>query len=149
MLTQANRLRQGQQAAQTQAQVASKLGPKVAQVSDEGALLAAQLGRQQSGAVAQLLSKAPTPVAASGFATAEGAVIGYEGQTQEEKAKNAAITAGISATVPFAFSGIKKGYDFFTESKLAQQLGKGKDFVNLMFTEHGMSGVYRSVVSKA
>lgn len=149
LLTQANRLRQGQQAAQTQAQVASKLGPKVAQVSDEGALLAAQLGRQQSGAVAQLLSKAPTPVAASGFATAEGAVIGYEGQTQEEKAKNAAITAGISATVPFAFSGIKKGYDFFTESKLAQQLGKGKDFVNLMFTEHGMSGVYRSVVSKA
>jgi len=148
-ITQANRLRQGAQAAQTQAQVASKLGPAVAQTSDEAALLAAQLGRQQSGQVAEVLSKIPTPLAASLLASGEGAVIGYEGQTEKEKAKNALITAGISASVPFAFSGIKKGYDFFTESKLAQQLGEGKDFINLMFTDHGLAGVYRSVVSKA
>lgn len=149
LLTQANRLRQGAQAAQTQAQIASKLGPGVAQVSDEGALLAAQLGRQQGGVTAQLLSKAPAPVAASGVTAAEGYVIGYEGMTDEEKAKNALLTAGISATVPFAFAGVKRGYDFFTETKLAQQLGEGKDFINLMFTDHGLSGVYRSVVSKA
>ena len=149
LLSQANRLRQGAQAAQTQAQVASQLGSGVAKVSDESALLAAQLGRQQSGATAQLLSKAPIPVAASGVAAGEGYVIGYEGMTDQEKADNALLTAGISATVPFAFAGIKKGYDFFTESKIAQQLGEGKDFVNLMFTDHGLSGVYRSVVSKA
>lgn len=150
LLSQGARLRQGAQAAQTQAQIASKLGPGVVQVSDEGALLAAQLGRQQSGAISQqLISKVPTPVAASGFAGAEGLVIGYEGQTEEEKMKNAAITAGISMTVPFAFSGVKKSYDFFTETKLAQQLGEGKDFINLMFTEHLLAPVYRSVVSKA
>jgi len=149
LLTQANRLRQGAQAAKTQAQVASTLGTGVAQTSDEAALLAAQLGRQQSGRVAEVLSQAPTPIAASVLAAGEGAVIGYEGQTDEEKANNAMLTAGISATVPFAFSGIKKGYDFFTESKLAQQLGEGKDFVNLMFTDHGLAGVYRSVVAKA
>jgi len=149
LLSQAARLRQGAQAARTQAEVASKLGPKVAQVSDEGALLAAQLGKQQSGRVAEFLSKAPTPVAASGFAGAEGLVIGYEGQTEEEKMKNAALTAGISMAVPFAFSGVKKSYDFFTETKLAQQLGEGKDFINLMFTEHALAPVYRSVVSKA
>jgi hypothetical protein len=149
LLTQANRLRQGAEAAKTQSQIASTLGPGVVASADEGALLAAQLGRQQSGVTAQLLSKAPTPVAASGVTAAEGYVIGYEGMTDEEKAKNALLTAGISATVPFAFSGVKKSYDFFTETKLAQQLGENKDFINLMFTDHGLGGVYRSVVSKA
>lgn len=162
LISQGSRLRQGDLARQAQAQVASKLGQAVAQTSDEAALLAAQLGRQQSGGTlskllpnklpttAQLLSKVPTPVAASGLAFGEGGVIGYEGQTEEEKAKNALLTAGISATVPFAFAGVKKGYDFFTEPKLAQQLGEGKDFINLMFTDLPfVSGVYRSVVSKA
>lgn len=149
LLSQGARLRQGTQAAKTQAEVASKLGPKVAQVSDEGALLAARLGKEEGGRIAQVLSRAPTPVAASGFAGAEGLVIGSEGQTEEEKMKNAALTAGISMAVPFAFSGVKKSYDFFTETKLAQQLGEGKDFINLMFTEHALAPVYRSVVSKA
>ena len=149
LLTQANRLRQGTQAAKTQSQIASTLGTGVAQSADEGALLAAQLGGQQSGVASQLISKAPTPVAASLVAAGEGLVIGYEGMTDEEKAKNAAWTAGISATVPFAFSGIKKGWDFFTASKTAQQLGEGRNFINLMFTDHGLAGVYRHVVSKA
>jgi len=149
LLTQANRLRQGAQAAKTQSQIASTLGTGVAQSADEGALLAAQLGKQQSGVTSQLLSKAPTPVAASLVAAGEGLVIGYEGMTDEEKVKNAALTAGISATVPFAFAGVKRGWDFFTESKIAQQLGEGRNFINLMFTDHGLAGVYRHVVSKA
>jgi hypothetical protein len=155
LISQASRLRQGDLARQAQAQVGSKLGQAVAQTSDEAALLAAQLGRQQSGVTAQLLSKAPTPVAASGLAFGEGGIIGYEGQTAEEKAKNGLLTAGISAAVPFAFvpfafAGVKKGYDFFTEPKLAQQLGEGQNFINLMFTDLPfVSGVYRSVVSKA
>jgi len=150
LISQGSRLRQGDLARKTQEQIASTLGRGVAQVSDEAALLAAQLGRQQSGRVAELLSKVPTPVAAAGFAGAEGLVIGYEGQTEEEKAKNGLLTAGISAAVPFAFAGVKKGYDFFTEPKTAQQLGEGKYFINLMFTDLPfVSGVYRTVVSKA
>ena len=160
LLSQASRLRQSAQASTTQSQIASTLGTGVAQSADEGAQLATQLGRQQTGSLlskirpdlpttTELLSKVPTVVGASALAAGEGAVIGYEGQTDEEKAKNSAITAGISAGVPFAFAGVKKGYDVFTESSLSQQLGKGKDFINLMFTDHPWAGVYRSVVSKA
>jgi hypothetical protein len=160
LLTQANKLRQSAQAATTQSQVAATLGTGVAQSADEGAQLATQLLREQSGSLlskirpdlitpTELLSKAPTVLGASALALGEGAVIGYEGQTDEEKFNNALITAGISSAVPFAFAGVKKGYDVFTESKLAQQLGEGKDFINLMFTDHPWAGVYRSVVSKA
>lgn len=150
ILSEAARLRQGAQAAKTQADVAKTLGvPGAAQAADEAALLAQQLGRQQSGRIAEIVSKSPVPAAAAGFAGTEGAVIGFEGQTLEEKATNATITAGISAAVPFAFSGVKKTYDFFTDSTMAQQLGEGADFVNLMFTEHGLAQVYRNVISKA
>jgi len=160
LLSQSNRLRQSAQAAQTQSKVAATLGTGVAQSADEGAQLATQLLREQSGSLlskirpdlvtpTELLSKAPTVLGASALAAGEGAVIGYEGQTDEEKANNALLTAGISAAVPFAFAGVKKGYDVFTESNLAQQLGEGKDFINLMFTDHPWAGVYRSVVSKA
>lgn len=159
LLSQAARIRQGAQAAKTSDEVAAALGGSFAPRADEAAQLAQQLGRQQaagkafgvpvSGKVAEIVSKTPTPVATAGVVGAEGAVIGYEGETIEEKLSNAAFTAGISATVPFAFAGAKKTYDFATENKMAQQIGKGGDFVNLMFTEHGLAQVYKSVVSKA
>lgn len=170
VLSQANLLRSGAKAAQAGDEVAATLGGQFGRQADKAedyAGLLSQLqgqvktpllptlskipgvsGLNTSGA-AQTLSKIPTPVAASGFATAEGAIIGAEGDTVLEKAQNAAITAGISAAVPFAFAGVKKSYDFATETKLAQQLGEGKDFVNLMFTESGVAPFYRSVVSKA
>jgi hypothetical protein len=66
-----------------------------------------------------------------------------------EKVKNAAITAGISAAVPFAWAGGKQTYDAVSKSRLAQEIGEGADFVSLMFTEHGLAPVYRHVVSKA
>ena len=160
ILSQAAKLRQGAQAARAADEVGATLGGTFARTgADDASRLAAELGRQQAasrvtgldptGKIAQVLARAPTPVAAAGIAGAEGAVIGAEGQTWEEKAKNAGFTAGISAAVPFAFAGVKKGYDFATESKMAQQLGEGADFTNLMFTEHGLSQVYRSVISKA
>ena len=159
LLSQAARIRQGAQAAKVSDEVAATLGGAFAPRADEAAQLAQQLGRQQaagktfgvpvSGKVAEIVSKSPTPVATAGVVGAEGAVIGYEGETTEEKLKNAAFTAGISATVPFIFAGAKKTYDFSTENKMAQQIGKGGDFVNLMFTEHGLAQVYKSVVSKA
>jgi len=159
LIGQAVRMRQGTQAAQVSDEVAATLGGAFAPRADEAAQLAQQLGRQQatgttfgvpvSGKVAEIVSKTPTPVATAGVVGAEGAVIGYEGDTTEEKLANAAFTAGISATVPFFFAGAKKTYDFATENKMATQIGKGKDFINLMFTEHGIAPIYRSVVSKA
>ena len=159
VISEAAKLRQGAQAAKVSDEVAATLGGAFAPRADEAAQLAQQLGRQQaagktfgvpvSGKVAEIVSKTPTPVATAGIVGAEGAVIGYEGETTEEKLKNAAFTAGISAAVPFVFAGAKKTYDFATENKMAQQVGKGGDFVNLMFTEHGLAQVYKSVVSKA
>jgi len=159
LISQAARMRQGAQAAQASDEVAATLGGAFAPRADEAAQLAQQLGRQQatgttfgipvSGKVAEIVSKTPTPVATAGVVGAEGAVIGYEGDTTEEKLANAAFTAGISAAVPFVFAGAKKTYDFATENKMATQIGKGKDFINLMFTEHGIAPIYRSVVSKA
>ena len=159
LIGQAARMRQGAQAAKVSDEVAATLGGSFAPRADEAAQLAQQLGRQQatgttfgvpvSGKVAEIVSKSPTPVATAGFVGAEGAVIGYEGDTTEEKLANSAFTAGISAAVPFAFAGAKKTYDFATENKMATQVGKGKDFINLMFTEHGIAPIYRSVVSKA
>lgn len=149
VISQAARLRQGAQAAKASDEVAATLGGAFAPRADEAAQLAAQLGRQQGGRIAEIVSKTPTPAAAATLAGAEGFVIGYEGDTAEEKLKNAGFTAGISASVPFVFAGAKKTYDFATENKMAQQIGKGGDFVNLMFTEHGLAQVYKSVVSKA
>lgn len=149
VISEAEKLRRGAQAASVSDEVAATLGGAFARSSDEAAQLARQLGQQQSGRLAQAVSNVRTPVAASALAGAEGAVIGFEGEGLQDKAVNAAFTAGISAAVPFAFAGVKKGYDFFTEPKMAQQVGEGADFVNLMFTDHGLSQVYRSVLSKA
>lgn len=147
LLAKANQLRQGRHAAQAGDEVAVALGTGTK--SDELARMSAMYGQQQSGRLASQLSRAPTPVAASGLAAGEGAVIGFEGDDFKDKAINSTFTAGISATVPFAFAGAKKSFDFATETKVGQQIGSGADFVNLMFTEHGLSQWYRSVVSKA
>jgi len=166
VLGQAARLRPGVQAGKAADEVGATLGGAFARTGgDDAAALAAQLGRQQAattgrfykgvdptGKIAQTLSKAsPMGIlgATAGVGAVEGAIIGAEGETWEDKAKNATFTAGISAAVPFAFAGLKKTYDFATEPKMAQQLGEGADFTNLMFTEHGLAQVYRSVVAKA
>lgn len=162
LISSASQLRRGQQAVKAGDEVAGAVGI-VPRVGDDLAQLqrAQAAGRvapgpippsyaqQQSGVLASQLAKVPTPVAASGLAALEGGVIGFEGDTLEDKATNAAFTAGISATVPFLFAGAKKGYDVATESKMGQQLGEGADFINLMFTEHALAPVYRSVISKA
>ena len=166
VLGQAAKLRPGVQAGKAADEVGATLGGSFARTgADDAAGLAAQLGRQQAattgrlykgvdptGKIAQTLSKAsPMGIlgATAGVGAVEGAIIGAEGDTWAEKAKNATFTAGISAAVPFAFAGLKKTYDFATEPKMAQQLGEGADFTNLMFTEHGLAQVYRSVVAKA
>jgi hypothetical protein len=149
MLSAANKIRSGAQAARVQDDITRTLLGSTAVRSDDAALLAAQLGRQEAGRVASLASRVPTPVAASVVSGGEGFVIGFEGKTAEEKTENALWTAGISAAVPFAFEGVKQTYNFATKPKMAQELGEGANFINLMFTDHGLSNLYRSVVSKA
>ena len=166
VLSQAAKLRSGAQAGKSVDEVGASLGGSFARRGAEDAAgLAAKLGREQAattgrlfkgvdpaGALAQKLSTVKPLTALSvtgGVVGLEGAVIGAEGDTWAEKGKNALFTAGISAAVPFAFAGLKKTYDFITESKMAQQLGEGANFTNLMFTEHGLAQVYRSVISKA
>jgi len=173
LLANAQRIRSGQQTAQAGAEVASRVGTRVAAGSDELSQAAKLRGSGPLDEMARFYNKQTNPLAtrvanltptvptpgllninpvipvAAGVAAAEGGAIGFEGETLEEKAKNGLITAGISAAVPFAFAGVKKTYDFATESKMGQQLGKGGDFVNLMFTEHGASQIYRNVVTKA
>ena len=170
-LAQASRMRNVSTGAQAADDVAATLGGQFAARSDESLELAKALSRGESalptvaGApkqavfgiptaplsapVASTLSKVSPTKALAGVAATEGAVFGFEGQTLEEKVQNAAFTAGVSATVPFAFAGVKKLYDGATENRMAQQLGKGQDFLNLMFTDGLAGSVYRSVVSKA
>jgi len=165
LLANAYKLRKGAQAARSADEVAMALGGQFALRSGDAAKLAAQYGAQQAagtgaqvlGRAAQKLATATTPgggfvplaVPAAGIAAAEGAVFGYEGATDEEKVMNSAFTAGISAAVPFAFAGVKLGYNEIAKSRIAQQLGKGADFVSLMFTEHGVAPAYKYVISKA
>jgi len=170
-LAQAARMRNVSTGAQAADDVAATLGGQFAARSDESLELAKALSRGESalpavaGApkqavfgvptaslsapVASTLSKVGPTKALAGVAATEGAVIGFEGQNLEEKVQNAAVTAGVSAAVPFVFAGAKKAYDGATENRMAQQLGKGKDFLNLMFTDGLAGSVYRSVVSKA
>ena len=116
MLSAANKIRSGAQAARVQDDITRTLLGSTAVRSDDAALLAAQLGRQEAGRVASLASRVPTPVAASAVSGGEGFVIGFEGKTAEEKTENALWTAGISAAVPFAFEGVKQTYNFATRA---------------------------------
>jgi hypothetical protein len=146
-LTKAAGLRQGAQ--QLAAQTGAQTLLRGASAADEAALASQQLAQQYSGLSPKLydiVTKTPTPVLASGAAAAEGAVFGYEG---DNAAENAATSAAISAVVPFAFEGLKMGLNSAISEKISQQLGEGRDFVNLMFTEHGLRGVYQHIVGKA
>lgn len=87
------------------------------------------------------------PVAqASAFAGIEGAAFGYEG---EDKLANAATTGLLSAAFPPLLAGGGAILNQASKTRIAQQLGKGSEFVNLMFTESGAANVYRHLISKS
>jgi len=146
-LAQASNLRRGSQQLASQASAQTVL--RGAGAADEAAMASQQLAQQYSGLSPRLydiVTKTPTPVLGSGAAFAEGAVIGYEG---EDKIQNAVTTGAISAVVPFAFEGAKYALNAPIKERIAQQLGEGRDFVNLMFTDHPLRGVYQHLVGKA
>jgi hypothetical protein len=87
------------------------------------------------------------PVAqASAFAGVEGAAFGYEG---DDKLQNAATTGLISAAFPPLLAGGGAILNQASKTRISQQLGKGSEFVNLMFTESGAANVYRHLIAKS
>lgn len=146
-LARAGALRQGSQQLATQAGAQTVLRGGAA--ADEALMASRQLAQQYSGLnpmLYNIATKAPTPVLASGVAALEGGIIGYEG---ENALQNAATTAAISAVVPFAFEGAKLALSAPIKERVAQQLGEGRDFINLMFTDHPLRGMYQHIVGKA
>lgn len=88
-------------------------------------------------------------IPATGLAAAEGAAFGYEGDTTADKMKGAASTAAMSALFPPAIAAGGAAMNIISKSRLAQDLGKGRDFINLMYTEHGAADIYRHLISKS
>lgn len=160
-------LRQGAQA--------SRAAPAILGATDEAAAASQALARQMaaggmqgrqalnpiqsamlSGKELALQVGARAPVAVQGgvLAGVEGAVFGYEGATTEEKIENAKWSGALSAAFPLAGGMMGKLWNGVTSNKVAQELGSGEDFVNLMFTESkkggsGVADIYRHIVGKA
>jgi len=159
------RLRQGAQASQAV--------PAILGASDEAAMASQALARQMAAGgataapnalqsavrggrelAAQVAQRTPVVLQASALAGAEGAVFGYEGATAQEKKENAIWSGALSAAFPVGAAAIGKMWNGATSNRVAQELGEGKDFVNLSFTESkkggGLAaGLYRHIVGKA
>jgi len=113
-----------------------------------GTLKTAQLYSGMSPAMFNVLSRTPTPLIAAGVGSVEGAIAGYGFAGQDEKEKGAAVGAALGAGFPIVLKGAGLASDAVSKSRLAQPLGKGKDFISIMFTESAAGGFYRTIVSK-
>lgn len=159
-------LRQGAQA--------SRAAPAILGATDETAAASQALARQMAAGgmqgrqalnpiqsamlsgkelALQVGARAPVAVQGAVLAGAEGAVFGYEGATAEEKRQNAMWSGALSAAFPLAGGMVGKLWNGATSNKVAQELGSGDSFVNLMFTESkkggsGVGDVYRHIVGK-
>lgn len=159
-------LRQGAQA--------SRAAPAILGATDETAAASQALARQMAAGgmqgrqalnpiqsamlsgkelALQVGARAPVAVQGAVLGGAEGAVFGYEGATAEEKRQNAMWSGALSAAFPLGAGAIGKLWNGVTSNKVAQELGSGEDFVNLMFTESkkggsGVGDIYRHVIGK-
>lgn len=150
-LARARDVRQAALARKAGEQVATTLGSRAistAGVSDDSLRLAQQLSGFSPRAF-NIASKTPTAVLGAGLAAGESAIIGAEGNTLQEKLTNAGISAFLGGTFSAGLTGIGMGVNKALQSNVAQQLGTGKDFVSLAFTDHMLAPVYRHLVSKA
>jgi hypothetical protein len=144
------------QAAGTTGQAAGASTVAALQATGQGAAATtrggASLAQQLSGFSPQaysILGRTPTPVLAAGAAAVEAGIIGAEGDTAGEIAKNALTSAALGAGFSSLISGAGMAVNAALRTNTAQQLGKGADFVSLMFTDNFAAPVYRHVVSKA
>jgi len=133
----------------TQAATGSRgaVGATAAQ-ADEAGKLAQQLSGFSPRAY-NIATQTRTPLLGAGLVAGESAVIGAEGDTLGERAQNAAISGVLGGVFGLGMSGLGVGVNAALKSRTAQEIGKGKDFVSLMFTEHALAPVYQHVVSKA
>lgn len=123
-------------------------GQGVAASARGGASLAQQLSGFSPQAYS-ILGRTPTPVLAAGAAAVEAGIIGAEGETAGEIAKNALTSAALGAGFSSLISGAGMAVNAALRTNTAQELGRGADFVSLMFTDNFAAPVYRHVVSKA
>lgn len=159
-------LRQGAQA--------SRAAPAVLGATDETVAASQQLARQMAAGgmqgrqalnplqsaimssrevAAQVAARTPAWQQATALAATEGAIFGYEGDTQEEKIHNAMWSGALSAAFPLGATAIGKMWNGVTSNKVAQELGTGDSFVNLMFTETkrgstAVGDIYRHLIGK-
>ena len=153
LLGQAANLRKAELARQSAVQTGTALGGRsavgaTAAQADEAGRLAQQLSGFSPRAY-NIATQTRTPVLGAGLVGAESAVIGAEGDTMGEKAQNALVTGAIGATFGGTLSLAGYATNKALQSNIAQQIGKGANFVNLMFTEHALAPVYQHVVAKA
>lgn len=157
-----------------QGAAASRSAPAILGATDEAAMASQQLARQMAAggmqgrqaltpvqsavlsgkeAIAAVAQRTPLWKQAAAVGGVEGAVFGFEGNTMAEKAENAAWSGALSAAFPMGFAALGTGWNALTKNRVAQELGEGDSFVNLMFTEgvggsSGRADVYRHLVGK-
>jgi len=153
LLGQAANLRKAELARQSAVQTGTALGGRsaigaTAAQADEAGKLAQQLSGFSPRAY-NIATQTRTPVLGAGLVGAESALIGAEGNTMGEKAQNALVYGAIGTAFGGAFSIGGVAVNKALQSNVAQEIGKGANFVNLMFTEHALAPVYQHVVSKA
>ena len=156
VIQKAQQARQAVKAAETGVQVqrATTLGsaaPSVIGASEKAAAESLKLAQQYSGmspAIFNIVSKTPTLGITAGVGAVEGAVAGAGFAAQGEKTRGAAVGATLGAAAPVVLKGAGLMANEISKTRLAQPLGKGKDFVSIMFTESGVAGFYRTILSK-
>lgn len=153
LLGQARTLRQSELARQSAMETRAVLGGRGAigttAKAAEDASKTARLYSGLSPKVYDIVTKTPTPLLGAGLVGAESAVIGAEGDTMGERAQNALISGGIGFTLGGTLSLAGYATNKALQSNISQEIGKGANFVNLMFTEHALAPVYQHVVAKA
>ena len=154
---QANQARKAAQSAQgirqtlTGATTSGRAVPGAIGASEQAAARSLQTAQQYSGmspAMFNVVSRTPTLAVATGVGATEGAIAGAGFAPQGQKVEGAITGAVLGAAAPVALKGAGLLANSVTKSRIAQPLGKGKDFVSIMFTESGASGFYRTIVSK-
>lgn len=142
---------QGVQQALTGVATSGRVAPAALGASEQAAARSLQTAQQYSGmspAMFNVLSRTPTLAVATGVGATEGAIAGAGFAPQGQKVEGAITGAAFGAAAPIALKGAGLLANSVTKSRIAQPLGKGKDFVSIMFTESGVSGFYRTILSK-
>lgn len=163
ILSKAGQIRKAEQARQAQAGVrastsglisttGSPLGTSALGAGEASVAAGRNLAQQMSGfgpRAYNIAAQTRTPALAIGATAAESAIIGAEGDNMSERLENAVKSAALGTVFSGGLSLTGMFVNKALQSNIAQQIGKGSDFIPLMFTDHFLSPVYSHVISKA